>query len=99
MNFKVKLTRLLRKRPLDVNCLQRPTMSSVSHSRTVFNAVLQTANPPLVVGYFIVFSYSALLAPSTLLATVFVASIASLLSGAVSNIQRQPPVFIHYSRL
>jgi hypothetical protein len=88
MIFKVKLSRLLRKRPLDVNCLHRSTLSSVSHSRTLLNAVLQTANPPLVVGYFIVFSYSALLAPSTLLAAVFVASIASLLSGVSFQIQQ-----------
>ncbi|XP_059350531.1 cationic amino acid transporter 2-like isoform X1 [Daphnia carinata] len=80
MIFKVKLSRLLRKRPLDVNYLQRPNPASIPYSRTLINAVLQTGNPSLVVGYFVVFSYSALLAPSTLLAAVFVASIASLLS-------------------
>ena len=81
MIFKVKLSRLLRKRALDVNCISRSSSSTVSQSRTLINAVLRTANSPLAVGYFIVFSYSAQLAPSTLLAAVFVASIASLLSG------------------
>lgn len=85
MIFNVKLSRLLRKRALDsnVSASNRPTYSVQTRStwRILFNAIIQTASPSLVVGYLVGFSYSASLSPTTLLAAVFVAFVASLLSG------------------
>lgn len=72
------MSRLLRKKPLDVQ--QRSSSVSTSLSSTLFTLTYKTANAPLVIGYFVAFSYSALLAPSILPGVIFLASITSLFS-------------------
>ena len=76
----MQVSRLLRKKPLDIH-QARTSSVPTPPSSTLSNLVFKTANAPLIVGYFIAFSYSALLAPSMLPGVVFLASIASLFSG------------------
>ena len=80
MGISVQMSRLLRKKPLDVQ--QRSSSVSTSLSSTLFTLTYKTANAPLVIGYFVAFSYSALLAPSILPGVIFLASITSLFSGS-----------------
>jgi len=60
---------------------QKDLRQSITKWGALQSALKKTSNTTIVVGYLTAFSYSALLAPSTLPAGVFVASITSLLSG------------------
>lgn len=77
----VLLSRLLRKKPIECQQSGPPNNIGLSKSQILMSAARQMANAPLIIGYFIAFPYSALLAPSTLPAVVFVASVTALLSG------------------
>lgn len=82
MDFRVHLSRLLRKKPLETNIgCQSDFRQSITKWGAFQSALKKTSNTTIVVGYLTAFSYSALLSPSTLPAGVFVASITALLSG------------------
>ena len=85
--FGVQVSRLLRKKTLDVPTA-RTSSVPMSLPSPLSNLAFKTANSPVIVGYFIAFSYSALLAPSVLPGVIFLASIASLFSGFDSFIHR-----------
>ena len=80
MGYRVHLSRLLRKKPIDIHHGGSSSIA-LSKSQILLSATRQMANAPLIIGYFIAFPYSVLLAPSTVPAVVFVASITALLSG------------------